>query len=241
MSKMVAEGNAVGFNDVSHAKSRVQNGPMPDWVVTCPYEPTFKGEHDAQVTFLLSDSQIHAEQASLFVHQVVRLETMQAVQHWSQWRLEFEPKTQLVTLHSLMIRRGEAQIDQSSLEKPHLLQREEGLERFVIHGWFTLLMVLEDVRPGDILDFSYTIRSSSTLFPKHGSYFFTLPQGVPVGKYHFAVQCRDARQRKWKSSGPELTPLEKQENGMVFWEWSGEKFVGTKPEVNSPSWHISYP
>jgi hypothetical protein len=238
---MFNEGNVGGSDPVSLAKSRVQNGPPPDWATVCLYDSTFKSEHDAQITFLLFDSQIHAEQQSLLVHQVIRLETMQAVQHWSQWRLQFEPKTQLVTLHSLKIRRGEEEIDQSHLEKSHLLQREEGLERFVIHGWFTILLVLEDVRPGDILDFSYTIRGESALFPNQGCHFFTLPQGVPVGKYHFAVQFNDARQRKWKSSSADLAPAEKRENAMTYWEWSGERYAGTKPEFNCPSWHIFYP
>jgi Domain of Unknown Function with PDB structure (DUF3857) len=241
MTEMLNEGNIAGSDAISLAKSRIQKGPLPDWVVPCPYETTFKGEQDTQITFLLFDSQIHAEQYSLFVHQVIRLESMQAVQNWSQWRLQFEPKTQLVALHSLKVRRGSVEIDQSNLEKSHLLQREEGLERFIIHGWFTLLMVLEDVRPGDILDFSYTIRSESVLFPNQGGHFFTLPQGVPVGKYHFTVQFNNTRPRKWKSSSPALAPVEREENGMTFWEWSGEKYSGAKPEINCPSWHVSYP
>lgn len=235
---MPNDGNAAGSDAISLAKSRVQKGPPPDWTVACPHDPTFKAEHETPVTYLLFDSQIHAERHSLFVHQVVRLETMPAVQHWSQWRLQFEPKTQLVALHWLKIRRGDVEIDQSHLEKSHLLQREEGLERFVIHGWFTLLMVLEDVRPGDILDFSYTIQSESRLFPDHGGHFFTLPAGVPVGRYHFAVQFNNARQRKWKSSSSDLAPAVKQENEMTFWEWSGQNYAALKPEINTPSWHV---
>ncbi|MGA3269217.1 MAG: DUF3857 domain-containing transglutaminase family protein [Verrucomicrobiota bacterium] len=237
--EMLNEGNAVWSDAISLAKSRVQSGPPPDWVVPCPYDLAFKGEQDTQITVLLFDQQIHAEQRSLFVHQVLRLETMQAVQHWSQWRLQFEPKTQLIALHTLKIRRGNVEIDQSNLEKSHLLQREEGLERFIISGWFTLLMVLEDVRPGDVLDFSYTMRNESALFPNHGGHFFTPPQGVPVGKYHLAVQFNNARQRKWKSSSPALTPVEKKENERTFWEWSGEKYCSAKPESNCPSWHLS--
>ena len=165
---------------------------------------------------------------------------MEAVQHWSQWRLLFEPKRQLITLHFLKIRRGQGEIEQSNLEKAHFLQREEGLERFIIHGWFTLLMVLEDVRPGDILDFAYTIESSSELFPNQGGHFFTLPKGMSVGKYHFGVQFADARPKKWKSSSAELAPAERHESGMTFWDWSGEKFIAPKLEVNTPSWHVGY-
>jgi hypothetical protein len=237
---MLSQENTAGENSTTSAKSRARKRPFPDWIVSCAFDESFKSSNGAQITHLLIDNQIHAERHELFVHQVIRLETMEAVQHWSQWRLQFEPKRQLITLHSLKIRRGQNEIDQSNLEKAHFLQREEGLERFVIHGWFTLLMILEDVRPGDILDFAYTIESSSELFPNHGGHFFTLPQGMSVGKYHFAVQFADARQRKWKSSSVELSPVERRENGMTFWNWSVEKFIAPKLEVNTPSWHIGY-
>jgi hypothetical protein len=238
---MLDDASSVSADSTATARSRVQNGQTPDWVNKCSYDAEFKSANETPITYLLFDTQIHAEQQEAFIHQAIRLETMEAVQHWSQWRLQFEPKTQVITLHSLKIRRGVTEIDQSNLEKAHLLQREEGLERFIIHGWFTLLMVLEDVRPGDILEFSYTIKASSSLFPNLGGYFFTLPQGVSVGKYHFAVRFNSTRQRKWKASAPDLKPVETQENGMTFWEWSGEKYVGSKPEINTPSWHISYP
>lgn len=226
-------------NPVS-AKDRVCSGPVPDWAGAVAFDENFKGSNGSQITYLLIDNQVHAERHELFVRHVIRLETMEAVQHWSQWKLQFEPKRQLVTLHSLKIRRGQNEIDQSNLAKAHFLQREEGLERFIIHGWFTLLMILEDVRPGDILDYAYTIETSSELFPDQGGSFFTLPQGTSVGKYHFAVQFADARQRKWKSSSAELSPVIRRGNGMTFWEWSGEKYIAPKVEVNTPPWHIGY-
>ena len=238
---MIESDSGVQDDKPISAKDRVRVCSSPDWVKPCPYAEDFKSAGGAQITYLLLDNQIQAERHEMFVHNAIRLETMEAVQHWSQWRLQFEPRRQRVYLHSLKIRRNTNEIDQCHLEKAHFLQREEGLERFVIHGWFTLLMVLEDVRPGDVLDFSYTIESSSEIFPNQGGNFFSPPQGVPVGKYHYAVQFADTRQRKWKSSGPELTPAVKQDNGMTFWEWTGENFLAPKPEANTPSWHVGYP
>lgn len=234
-------GRKVDESKTISAKDCVRMLPEPEWVNPCAFADDFTSATGPQITYLLIDTQIHAERHEMFVHQVIRLDTMEAVQHWSQWRLQFEPKNQLVTLHSLKIRRHKEEIDQCNLEKAHFLQREEGLERFLIHGRFTLLMVLEDVRPGDILDFAYTLKSSSEIFPHHGGYFFTLPQGIPVGRYRCGVQFADARQRKWKSSASELTPTVKQSSGMTFWEWSGENFLAPKPDPNTPSWHVGYP
>src|SRR5271170_5082435 len=98
---MVNEGTLVGSDVIESARSRVRSGPVPDWVKKNSFAADFKSEGEAQVTYLLFDTQIHAERHEAFIHQAIRLETMQAVQHWSQWRLQFEPKTQLIKLHSL--------------------------------------------------------------------------------------------------------------------------------------------
>ena len=223
------------------AKSRVQNGPVPDWANQTAYDASFKSTHERHVTFLLYSTQVQAERHAVYVHNVVRLETMEAVQHWSQWRLQFEPKNQLVTLHFLKVRRGDVEIDQSKIEKARLLQREEGLEKFIIHGWFTLLMVLEDVRAGDVLDIAYTIETQSKLFPDHGAHIFTPPHGVAIGKYYFATRFNPARQRQWKSSSADLAPQVAEKDGLIAWEWQGEIPEVRKAEPNAPSWHLSYP
>lgn len=237
---MLTEGNPAVAETAPPAKDRVRSAPPPDWASLCAYDPNLKRDGEAPVTFLLYDTQINAERHEIYVHQVIRLETAQAVQHWSQWRLQFEPKTQLVTLHSLKVRRGATDIDQSNLQRAHFLQREEGLDRFIIHGWFTLLMILEDVRPGDILEFSYTIESQTRLFPNQGGYFFTLPQVSLIGKYRFAVQSRVQRGRRWKSSATAPKPVERRENDTLFWEWSGDNYANPRPEENTPSWHVAH-
>lgn len=237
---MSNEINGDGAGGAATARSRIRTGPMPDWASDHSFDRHFKSEREAQFTQLLFDNQIHAERRETYIHNVIRLETMEAVQHQSQWRLQFEPKTQMVTLHSLKVRRGEVEIDQLNLEKAHFLQREEGLERFVIHGWFTFLMILEDVRPGDVLDFSYTIETRPNHFPDNCAYFFSLPQGLSVGRYHFSVQFNAPRSLQWKSSAPELAPVESRVNETTSWTWSGEKYAGPKPEANTPSWHMAY-
>lgn len=237
---MASAANPPEADSIAAATSRVQNVSVPDWVEEIACDKDFKSSIEAPVTCLLFDTQIHAERHEMFVHNVFRLETREAVQHWSQWRLQFQPTTQFVKLHFLKIWRGDVEIDQSNIEKAHFLQREEGLERFVIHGWFTMLMVLEDVRPGDILDFSYTIESQNSIFPNHGGHFFTLPHAVSTGRYHFAARFAPSRQRKWKSSSADLTPTESTKDGLTFWDWRGENYAGQKPEANSPSWHVSY-
>src|SRR5215472_815529 len=90
---------------LNEASNRLAIGPVPDWVVACSFSADFRAKAPAQATFLLLDRQVHAERREIFVRMVTRLETMEAVQHYSQWRLEFSAQFENVTLHSVKIRR----------------------------------------------------------------------------------------------------------------------------------------
>ena len=117
------------------ARERLQIGPAPEWKAPCSYDETFTPKLRGPVTNLLLEQQVHVELNQTYVRTAVRLETLQAVQHRSQWRLEFEPKTQSMLIHSIKIRRGSLEIEHASLERIQFLQREAGLEGFVIDGW----------------------------------------------------------------------------------------------------------
>ena len=164
------------------AREKLRVGPVPDWATPCQADYNFvpkKQKTSSPTTVLLWNAQTNAESNASHVHMAIRLENMQAVQHESQWRVEFEPKTETVTLHWLKIRRGTAEIDHTNLGKIHLLQREAGLEGCVIDGLFTALQVLEDVRPGDVLEWCYTTEAQRRLLPENRFAFFRLPPAVP--------------------------------------------------------------
>jgi hypothetical protein len=189
------------------ARSRVRIGSVPDWVTAATYSPEFTAKVRRAVTPLLLERQAHAELHEHHVHNALRLETIPAVQHHSQWRLEFAPKTEWVVLHTVRTRRGAVEREHLSLEKIQFLQREAGLEGFIIDGGITLLLLLEDVAVGDVLEFSYTIRSQPRLLPQNWGMLFELPLASEIGKHHFSVRHAATRQMKWKSYSQSLAPV----------------------------------
>jgi Domain of Unknown Function with PDB structure (DUF3857)/Transglutaminase-like superfamily len=223
------------------ARELIRIGPTPEWVVSRSFELGFAGRPGVPLTHLLLERQIHAERNQICQRTVTRLETMEAVQHESQWRLQFDGRCQRVTLHWVKLHRGNQQFDHAHLDKIRLLQREEGLERFVVDGWHTMLLLLEDVRPGDVLESCYTLESQPKLMPEHCASFFRLPQGIPVGKFGFSARFNQARAMNWKSSSPDLKPMEQRENEEVLWTWTGEKHFTPELEVNAPEWHMAFP
>src|SRR6266571_6840482 len=162
---------------VAAARERVRIGAAPDWIVPCLYDADFKERVRGPVTHLLIEQQVQAELHQTFVRVATRLETLQAVQSQSQWRLEFEPQTQSIILHSIKVRRGSLETEHASLDRVQFLQRESGLEGCIIHGWVTLLLLLEDVLPGDVLEWSYTVASQPRLLSEYVFFVFRSPAG----------------------------------------------------------------
>jgi hypothetical protein len=223
------------------ARARISIGPVPDWVAACPFNDDFKAKETSPATCLFYGRQIHAETGQTCHHQAMRLETSPAVQRQSQWQFQFEPQTQSLILHWIKIRRGSQVFEQACLDKIRLLQREEGPERFAIRGWCTLLLLLEDVRPGDIIESCYTVGNRPALLPGHCAALFILPQGTPVGKFHFSVRFNESRPMKWQSATADLRPAETREAGEALWIWAGGNYEAAGWEPNTPARHIAGP
>jgi len=236
-ASMEAPKNLAGFR----ASDAMRAGPKPDWAAESPYDLSFApGRSAAQLTYLLFDRQVHAELRATYVRTAVRLESLEAVQSQSQWRLDIEPQTQSCVLHSLKLLRDGQELDQLHCDQGRILPREEGVDRLVIDGWVTFLLVLEDVRVGDVLEWSYTLVETPRIMAGYCLSSFQLPAGTDIGQYQFRVRFAPTRALKWKSS-MSWRPVERAENALRIWTWQGEKYASPKPDAHTPCWHALAP
>ena len=234
---------AQGSDAFGLAREKIRVGPAPGWVVASRPDLGFvpkESKSPSPTTLLLWSVQANIESNETCVHLAIRLETMQAVQHESQWRLELEPQSQTVLIHWIKIHRLNTEIDHTNLDKVHFLQREAGLEGCVIDGCFTALLLLEDVRPGDVLEWCYTMKTRPTLLPENRHAMYHLP-AANFGKLLCIVRFDEDRPLKWKSFSEDFKPEEIRENGQTQWRWSRENFCSPEPEVNVPAWHLASP
>lgn len=65
--------------------------------------------------------------------------------------------------------RGEESRDALRRESIKLIQEEEDLSAQIYNGRITALLVLEDVRPGDVIDYDYSLSGSNPVFGEHFS------------------------------------------------------------------------
>jgi hypothetical protein len=224
---------------LTEAKDHIQIGPVPGWVDSCPFRIDFKAGQAGDRTYLLFDQQINARLRQTYFHVALRLDTMQAVQDQSPWRLEFNPHHQQITLHSIKKWRGGAQCDHANLSSARVVDNEAA--GLAPQDRLALLLMLEDIRPGDVLEWCYTVESRTLLSPEYCACLFALPVGAPVGKFYFSLLFNPSRPMRWRSSVPEWQPVQKQSNGEHLWVWSQDNYPGLPEEENTPGWHIAHP
>ncbi len=215
---------------------RVSFGPAPSWVNPAGWDADAKATQGEPTTQLLLDQQINAETGERYTHSVERLETMEAVQHLSQWRLRFDPVTQTVVVHTLTVRRGDQSVEHARPEKARVLQREEGLEAFVLEGSQSLLVLLEDVRVGDVIEGSFTVTTRPRLMAETVTAFFGRSDAVTVMSHHAAVRFREGRPLRWKASAAAGEPVVETVDGETIWRWKGGRTEARRAESQVPAW-----
>lgn len=221
---------------------RVDFAPPDAWVEEERYDRSLPAREGAHLTHLLWALQSNAEAGRSFHAIATRLETPMAVQNQSQWRLNLDPRFQKLTIHWLRVTRGDGYVDQLKRDRMRLIQRETQLEHHIINGSWTLLVVLDDVRPGDVIDAAYTYESTHPLNAGWCEMFFAVPPQQVVGRFHASVLFHPARPgMAFTGSGDAPARVEKVDgSGRIRWVWEGSQPAPRDLEPNQPGSHLDY-
>jgi transglutaminase-like putative cysteine protease len=222
--------------------SKVSFAPPEAWVEEEGYDATLRGKEGEHLTHLLWSRQLEAGTGRSFHSTAVRLETSLAVQHESQWSVQLDPRTQTLTLHWLRVVRDGRRIDHLHRERMRLIQRETQLERLIIDGVWTLITVLDDVRPGDVLEAAFSYETTHPIRPKACEAFFVVPPQMTIGRYRLSVLSDPSSAHlAWKASNdaPKLAE-DNRPGGRRRWVWEGAQLTPREPEPNQPGSCLDY-
>ena len=234
---------APGATDLipSVAQERVTIAPPPEWVTVRALDESNDATAAGAQVVLLLDRQYRVLSHERHERIARCLKTVQAVHEAAQWRLDFDPGTQRVVIHSIAVRRAGQCIEQADAKRLRFLQREENLDRFVVDGRVTVVLLIEDVRVGDILDVSYTVQTTPRLLPENFWMFTVVPAQVPLRAFHVSVRYPTSRQIKWKHSEDEFAPSFKKIDDESEWHWQLSDLRPREIELGVPASHFVNP
>lgn len=138
----------------------------PAWVAPVNVESNPLETSQASISILLDDEQIKLDKTKKvhFTHMLKQINASAGLSVASQIQIEFDPSYQELVLHKLEIVRDAKRTDKFDPRRVQLLQREKQLEARMYDGRVTASIVLEDVRVGDQIEYSYSVRGSNPVF-----------------------------------------------------------------------------
>lgn len=166
--------------------SAVETKPTPDWVITrsiAPIKSIPINEISEGTYFRLLDDQIRVNQKAGTVRYFRLAKTVvnqSGIGNSSQLNFDYDPAYQKLTVHSVDVHRDGKIINKLSKARISVIQREESLENQIYDGTLTANIILDDVREGDTLDYSYSLSGDNPVYNGIFSTQRTISWAVPV-------------------------------------------------------------
>lgn len=218
--------------------------PPPAWVdiIRTFSEPKpVTNELSEGVVFILLDNQVNVVRDEHY-HRVIKdLISESGVQHGAQLNLHFDPSYQELIIHRITVQRGSNTLDRLQPEKIKVIQQERDLERHTYDGTLSAILFLEDVRVGDRIDFSYTVRGSNPILEGRYVDSFFAKWGSPVQRNRFRLVWPANRHLGIKNHGLEVQVTTTKTNGLNEHIWDLHDLPAVAEEDSVPSSFNAYP
>ena len=174
------------------ANSSVDIAPVPEWTDELEireFETDRSGEFRDGVAYLLHDQQVRKtpEGYDYAVRIVYRVTDRSGLESAAQVSRVFDPTDESLALNFIRVLRDDGVVDQGQDTEVTVLRQEDGLEAGIIDGRLTAVVNLEDIRVGDIIDYSFSGSVTSHLWPDHYFEAVTVEWAVPLAQQRYKI------------------------------------------------------
>jgi transglutaminase-like putative cysteine protease len=216
-------------------------GAAPAWVVPvvdagAPAPAPGPASVSGGTRWRLVDDQVRiagAERSS-FHRTVKEAVTNAGVDEVAQMEVTFDPSYESLVINDVRVTRAGQAVSRLGNLSVKVLQREKDLESRIYDGRKTVNVVLNDIRPGDIVDTSYTLTGHNPVFGRHQSGGFSMQWGVPVVRLHSRLVEADGVALQLKSVNGAPQPTVTEANGQRELVWDERDVQALHLEVDTP-------
>ncbi len=186
--------------------------------------------------WLLLERQINALQNETFFHSIRQILTPGGVQKGATLTVDFNPGYQSLTLHWARLWRGAQYLDRLDTNNIKILQPERELDQFVLNGQKSAVLVLDDVRVGDIIDYAYSLKGANPVFGGHFSSAIPVQMDQPAERLLTRVVWPSSRRLYARAHGCSVQPALVPGKEAVEYVWDLRQVPGVALEDSLPGW-----
>lgn len=178
-------GTTAGFT-----QTNILIAPAPEWVRPVEWTATAawaRSTNSEGTRYLLEERQEYPQRQEEFVRVLNLMENETGVQDSGSLSFYFDPSYQELILHQVQIHRGGQVLNRLDRSKIKTIQLEPALDGHMLTGQQSALLFVEDLRVGDVLEYSYTTRGYNPVLAGHYSPRFGVQFGSAVERQRIRV------------------------------------------------------
>lgn len=183
---------------------------------------------------LLEDHQVRVAGADVneYFRRVRRVVSPAGVQNASELNIDFDPSYQRLVIHDVALIRDGKRIDEMARDEVRIIEKEAEAKDGIYDGQLTALLFLKDVRPGDVLDYSWSLEGSNPILGGRYADEFDFGASIPTRLMRHRVI--------WPAGRPlhVSKPARIEHHGAEdVYTWERRDVAGTDAEDETPDWY----
>jgi transglutaminase-like putative cysteine protease len=221
-----------------------KTGAPPDWVekVSPPDEPASGSDQaTAGQVLTLFDTQVDVARQETFVHVAKEITSDAGIQSGANLQFLWDPSFQELTIHEITVQRGAERMNRLEPDKFKIIQQETDLDRQIYNGTLSAVLFLEDIRLGDKIEYSYTLRGGNPSLRSRFSDTFLAGAGVTVQRRWLRVLWPASQKLNYSLHGLTNEPEMRTHDGVGEYTWDMRDLPAVALEDQLPSWYTPYP
>jgi len=155
---------------------------------------------------ILRDHQVRAEDGGewQYFRTVRKVLSPSGVQNASELSLDFDPTFERLVLHDIAIVRDGRRITALHPADIRVIEKEDDQDERIYDGERTALIFLKDVRPGDIIDYAWSLSGANPILGGKYNDDYDLSAAVPTRRLRHRLLWPADRPLHWRGADPAI-------------------------------------
>jgi transglutaminase-like putative cysteine protease len=220
----------------------VHISPKPVWLNT--FKAYDKKVSSRNITngyfYQVFEEQLHVEKQADYTHIIKEIVSEAGIQNGSSINIGFDPSFERLDVHNITVWRNNKPEKRLSARSFKILADEKELSRFIYQGSYSAYCILNDIRKGDRIEYSYTITGRNPIFNNKFFRDLYFQSSVPFAHVYKSILVSPSRKLNFKSFNKTPQVSVSIKDGLTNYEWNAYQVMPVEYFDNQPGWYNNY-
>ena len=217
--------------------------PKPTWLSICkPYNQRPSARTiEKGFFYALIEQQVHIEKQAEYHHVIKEIVSETGIQNASQINVGFDPSFKRLDFHEIIVWRNNKPINRLNISAFKVIADEQDLSNFIYQGSYSALCILDDIRKGDRIEYSYTLTGRNPIFNGKFCDDLSFQWYQPVAHQYTVWITSLQRKLNFKAFNTIPKATVTHNNGLTRYEYESFQIPAAHYDDSQPAWYEGRP